>query len=544
MSTKKLSEYRARRDFSKTDEPSGKASIRRAEYPRFVIQKHDATRLHYDLRLEVSGVFKSWAVTRGPSLDPKEKRLAVEVEDHALDYGDFEGTIPEGEYGGGTVMLWDRGFWIPEGDLSAETMLRKGELKFAIAGEKLKGSWVLVRMSGDRYGGSRTNWLLIKHRDRWARETKRGDVLKKDRSVASGRTMAQIAAGKGAGASPFMSVRGKALKPDAVWSTTEKPAASVRRVAARSTSSTARKTSPAVDGSILGITISKPAKVLWPADGDTAAVTKLDLATYLAEIGPWMLPHIQGRPCSLLRAPDGIDKQTFFQRHAKLGLDDITEIKISGDREPYLQIDTVEGLVAMGQMATLEFHPWNNAPDKPDVPGRLVFDLDPAPDVSFDRVVTAARELKARVEACGLKTFCKTTGGKGLHVVTPLRVAARDGVGWDEAKTFAQAICTAMAEDEPDRYLVKMTKSLRKGRIFLDYLRNDMKATAVAPLSPRARAGATVSMPLTWNQVRPSLDPKRFTIWTAPKLLARSTAWREYDDSARSLKAAIKALVG
>ena len=545
MAAKKLSEYRARRDFTKTAEPSGKSVIKSAKYPRFVIQKHDATRLHYDLRLEVDGVFKSWAVTRGPSLDPRDKRLAVEVEDHPLDYGDFEGTIPKGEYGGGSVMLWDRGFWVPEGDKSVRAMLRDGDLKFTIAGEKLKGSWALVRMANDKFGGKRTNWLLIKHRDEWARPAERSDVLKQDRSAASGRTMAQIAAGKGARPTGFM-IGGAGFKPDAVWHSAGTPdAGNARRQSPQKSRSAKSKSASQSPSEVLGITISKPEKHLWPADGDLAPVSKIDLARYLAEVGPWMLPHIQGRPCSLLRAPDGIDGQQFFQRHAKSGLsEEIREVKVAGDREPYVEIDTVEGLVAMAQMGTLEFHPWNNAPDKIDVPGRLVFDLDPGPDVPFDDVVVAAREMKLRLERCGLVPFCKTTGGKGLHVVTPLRVTGGDALDWDAAKTFAHAVCAEMADEQPDRYLVKMTKALRGGRIFLDYLRNDEKSTAVAPLSPRARPGATVSMPLTWAQVRAGLDPRRFTVRTVPRLIARSAAWRDYARSARPLKAAIRRLVG
>jgi bifunctional non-homologous end joining protein LigD len=219
MAKKKLSEYRAKRDFKKTAEPAGKTAIRSAEYPRFVIQKHDATRLHYDLRLEVDGVFRSWAVTKGPSLDPHDKRLAVEVEDHPLDYGDFEGTIPKGEYGGGTVMVWDRGFWMPEGNKSAAEQLRDGELKLVFAGQKLKGSWVLVRMKGDRFGGKRTNWLLIKHRDEWAKDGDADKLLNKDRSAASGRTMGQIARGEGKAPESFMlsKSRTKLAKSDAIW---------------------------------------------------------------------------------------------------------------------------------------------------------------------------------------------------------------------------------------------------------------------------------------------------------------------------------------
>src|SRR3954451_18676145 len=214
VALKKLSTYRKKRDFEKTAEPSGAVKVAPAERPRFVIQKHDATRLHYDLRLEFDGVFKSWAVTKGPSLDPHDKRLAVEVEDHPLDYGDFEGTIPEGQYGGGTVMLWDRGTWESE---DPERGFKKGDLKFTLHGEKLHGSWVLVRMRNDRTGGKRTNWLLIKHRDENVREGADNDILEQDKSVASGRGMDQIADGKGRAPKPLMLAKGTKAKADAVW---------------------------------------------------------------------------------------------------------------------------------------------------------------------------------------------------------------------------------------------------------------------------------------------------------------------------------------
>ncbi|HZC97967.1 MAG TPA: DNA polymerase ligase N-terminal domain-containing protein, partial [Bradyrhizobium sp.] len=237
MSLRNLSTYRKKRDFEKTDEPSGDVKVAPARQRRFVIQKHDATRLHYDLRLEFDGVFKSWAVTKGPSLDPHDKRLAVEVEDHPLDYGDFEGTIPDDQYGGGTVQLWDRGYW--ESD-DPDRGFKKGDLKFTLHGGKLHGSWVLVRMKGDRFGGKRTNWLLIKHRDEFAKEGTANTILDEDRSVASGRSMDQIAAGKGKAPKPFMLARGGNTKADAVWHSNRGEAAEAR-AGDRSTSIPATK---------------------------------------------------------------------------------------------------------------------------------------------------------------------------------------------------------------------------------------------------------------------------------------------------------------
>ena len=872
MATRKLARYRAKRDFTRTAEPSGARQVAPAAQLRFVIQKHAARRLHYDLRLELEGVFKSWAVTRGPSLDPADKRLAVEVEDHPLEYGDFEGTIPQGEYGGGTVQLWDRGYWSPAGEGEPGARLRAGSLRFRLEGERLHGEWVLVRLR-NRDAGKRTNWLLIKHRDEYARPGDGDALLAEDRSVASGRAMRQIAAGKGRAPRPFMqkahAVRAKAewhsarratrahsarksaavratmqafiepqlcrlveqppegagwvheikldgyrlqlhvqkgqallrtrkgldwserfgsiataarrlpdciidgeavamnpkgvpdfsalqaalseergealvffafdllycngsdlrseplterkqqlqqllqaqprelaghirylehvegsgaevlssacrmslegivskrsdapyesgrtgswlkakcraghevviggwtaegerlrslvvgvyrggrlipvgrvgtgfsaaklrallprlkqlqtktspfdervplprarqirwLKPQLVaeiefagWTEggnvrqaafkglrEDKPAKEVQaetpapaggragraapRVLAARGASPAMVRSGAERPQIMGITISNADKALWPEAADGRPVSKWDLAEYFAAVGTWMLPHIEGRPCSIIRAPEGIGGQRFFQRHAMAGSSShYTLLKLPGDHKPYVAINSMEALIAVAQTAGIELHPGNGQPGRPELPGRLVFDLDPAPELEFEAVIRAAQEMRARLATLGLESLCKTTGGKGLHVVTPLIQPRKGALGWPVLKAFARELCSAMVADSPGRYVINMAKRARTGRIFLDYLRNDLTATAVAPLSPRARPGAPVSMPLSWSQVRAGLDPARFTVRTAPRLLAKSKPWREYADAARPIAAALSRL--
>ena len=303
------------------------------------------------------------------------------------------------------------------------------------------------------------------------------------------------------------------------------------------------KTKAARIGNVVaGITISHPEKVLWPAAKASAAITKLDLARYYEKAAPLMLPHIAGRPISMVRAPEGITGEKFFQRHVLSGAAHVTPIKAAGETQPFHSVDDVEGLVSLAQAAVLEIHPWGCKPHDPETPERLIFDLDPAPDVTFDQVIEAAKEIRAVLAACGFTPFVKTTGGKGLHVVVAIAGTRKHPITWDEAKSFALAISEHLARAAPERYVTNMSKKQRGGKIFLDYLRNGRMATAVAPWSARARDGATISVPLAWSQLKKGLNPSEFTIAHAAPLLTRSDPWKEMAASAIALETAKKKL--
>jgi len=799
----KLDLYRKKRDFKITSEP-GPKEARSKSGNSYLIQKHDATRLHYDFRLELDGVLKSWAVTKGPSLNPGDKRLAVETEDHPLAYGSFEGIIPKGQYGGGTVMLWDSGTWEPEGD--PRTGIKKGHLSFKLHGERLQGGWHLVRMHA-RPGEKRKNWLLIKQDDNEANE-KNGDILLKKYmvSVKSGRSMEEIARGKskiwnsnkneksepaplktisagkkspmpdfippqlcvlekeppdgdswlhevkfdgyrleahkngkriklftrrgndwtdkfpgiarafaklsaktaildgeaivpgenGNGdfkllqqvlsgdsdeeilyfAFDLLYLNGKDLRglplesrkellknllskqnavhysehvignghqlleqscgmhlegvvsklinskykseraPDWVkskcsnrqefviggftppthksrgigalfigynkggellyagkvgtgWNEIEgrelyeklapniidKPAfaSSVPRPSARNakwvkpklvmeiefTEWTAdgrlrhpaylglREDKPAIEvvkemrngkhndesTEYAGIKISHPNKLLFPEEG----ITKGMLAEYYMDMAGLILPEITGRPLSLIRCPDGITKQCFFQRHLDTHIPDAVKLADVGKEQKYLIIEDIKGLISLVQMDVIEIHPWGAKAKNSDHPDRIIFDLDPAPDVKWKMVVKTAIEMKKQFDKLGFTSFVKTTGGKGLHIVIPL--AAKHE--WQQVKDFTQAIARNMEEEDPENYISKMSKAARKGKIFIDYLRNDKTATAVTAYSMRARKDAPVAMPVSWEELKKLPTSSYYNIKNAQKRLKK-----------------------
>jgi len=807
---KPLDAYRAKRDFSKTPEPAGRKRKAKAGIA-YVIQKHAARRLHYDFRLELNGVLKSWAVPEGPSLVPGKKRLAVHVEDHPLEYGGFEGVIPDGEYGAGTVMVWDRGTWTPEFD--PEFGYRKGHLKFRLDGQKLKGAWHLVRMAR-KPREKQEAWLLFKSDDEAARPEGAPDIVDAmPLSAATGRDMDSIAREQDrvwsskqggelkqkkqrrrsvvnpatlpkakAGALPkfvepclpssvekapsggdwvheikydgyrvqvriengrvtlltrtgldwterfpaiakavaSLPVKSALIDAEIVVQTEagvasftalvealktgkggdlvlyafdllhldgfdlreaplkERKAALAKLVAAngsdgrvrfsdhlsgdgdtvfrhasrlglegivskrlsspylsgRVTSwlklkSTDRKPfviagympstvdkkavgalvlgeyvggklvpsghvgsgfSAAVSRELFGkldplrtttapikdetavakgakwvepvlvaeveyrtrtgtdiirhatfrelvegadpkkitrepsaparpakesaplVRLTNPSRLLWPEQG----ITKQGLADFCADIADWILPHIAGRPLSLVRCPDGVDKQCFFQKHRWAGLGKAArDVPVSNEKEPAIAIDDLAGLLELVQASVLEIHPWGARADRPELPDRATLDLDPGDDVPWEQVVAGALEVRRRLDDLGLRSFVKTTGGKGLHVVFPLTPKA----DWDTVKAFTQSIAERMAADGPDRYTANMAKKERGGRIYIDYLRNGMGATAVGAYSTRARPGAAVSTPLAWDELGPAIRANHFTIENLPKRL-------------------------
>lgn len=847
-----LEEYRRKRSFRKTPEPEGDRDANSAvpadqNQWRFTVQKHAASRLHYDLRLELNGVLLSWAIPKGPALDWAEKRLAIQVEDHPLEYLDFEGVIPAHQYGGGTVMVWDRGHWTPRHD--AEQDYAAGGLKFDLAGQKLQGGWMLKRL--DRSGDNQ--WLLIKEKDSAMRSIADFDVLKElPNSVLSDRSLEQItsdkdtvwtshqldlepydfdatqfkksqpadfpgiikpslpmasrqaptgpqwvheikhdgyrmlgrwdgqqfrfqsrngkdwtdklktlsrfaaqlpcksavldgevvmttadgkssfqelqnrigagrdtelryylfdllyldghrltglplgerkqilrgllqaygesdrilysehiegdgptifrqacklgvegivskrldkhyaqgrnefwlktkclqsrefliggftpptASRKGLGAillgvpteegelhfvgkvgtgfkhatlvslraqldalkiskSPFQNLNRRTADKGTMWVEPQLVAeiefggwtgdGVIRFGAFRglrddlnledmdfslpsmpaahepSRVDVGHSTSHAVDDNTMvaphgdvnvdpllalpeelaSVKLSSPDRVVYPEMG----ITKLGVATFFAQVGRWMLPHLAGRPVSLLRCPGGVGQTCFFQKRAPLGLHDSVErieLPTSEGKRMFLVVHDLVGLLALIQFGVLEFHVSGAKADRFDRPDRLVLDLDPDEGLPWSKTKAAAFEIRDWLQTAGLESFLKTTGGKGLHIVVPIRRRH----AWEETKRFSRQMAALFEGRAPKRFTTNSSKHARRGKILLDVLRNTRGATSVAAYSTRAKPNASVSVPISWKE----LDLIASSDSMSLQAVIRRLAHQEYD---------------
>ncbi len=523
-----LREYRRKRDFSRTAEPRGKRTAAHRA-PIFVVQKHDASHLHYDFRLELDGTLKSWAVPKGPDTDPAVKRLAMQVEDHPIEYADFEGIIPPGEYGGGTVMLWDRGTWEAIGN--ARESYRAGRLKFILHGEKLRGAWMLVRRGGSKAAPDERHWFLFKERDEFA-NSKKPITDAKPLSVATGRDLDEIAAQADRVWGPDGETRRKKSRTTVQGTKATRKMAKVSAAAAKTAKKSPATNAASAEDVVAGVRLSHPDKILYPEQG----YTKRDLAAYYEQVAQWMLPHIVGRPLALVRCPAGCGKPCFFQKHPGEGtLKHLAPVDVSltSKAEYNLSVKDTASLIELVQMGVLEMHVWGSTARKLERPDRLIFDLDPDPHVDWSEVVEATRAVRLVLEELGLATFLKTTGGKGLHIVVP--IAAR--TEWDEAKAFCKSVADFVVRAAPDRFIATMSKAARRGKVFIDYLRNGRGATAVAPYSTRARTGAPVSMPIAWEELSVRMHSDHFTIANAAARLAtlRHDPWADLTSPRQSI---------
>ncbi len=501
---KRLVAYDAKRDLTVSPEPKGvvrpKAACKRLS---FCVQKHLASHLHYDFRLEHEGVLLSWAVPKGPSLDPTVKRMAVHVEDHPVDYGDFEGVIPSG-YGAGIVLLWDRGAWTPDPatpDVAAA--LAKGELKFSVDGVKLKGSWVLVHTRRQTTGPEQ--WLLIKHRDHWA-----GDVdvaAEAPQSVKSFGDLSDVLAAHGGAPAEWAKtppVKGgetgkllaavMAAAKDSKPAVAVKPAKAVRQPAAPQAAAPAAAPQPK---------LSNQAKVLFPKIG----FTKGDLVDYYRRIAPLILPQLAGRAVTLKRYPDGVDGKSFFEKRCNAYRPDwVRTVRVAGQTAKdktldYCLIEDEPSLVWAANLAAIELHVPLALAAEPDRPTTMVFDLDPGDGANPAPV---ALRLKSMLDHLKLASVVKASGGKGLHVLVPLNTP---DVKFDQTKSFARAVALTLEQDDPKGVIASMSRAARAGKVFIDWSQNDRNKTTVCAFSVRARPDPSVSWPMEWAALKQGTLP-------------------------------------
>lgn len=474
--------------------------------PRFVVQRHRASSDHYDLRLEMGGVLVSWAVPKGPTLDPRVRRTAFKVEDHPLEYLHFEGVIPKGQYGAGDVVVWDTGTWQPHGTGDPVAAVRAGELHVDVFGHKLRGRLVLVRRGE---AGEREQWLLLHKRDEHAVDG--WDPEDHPRSVLSGRTNAEVAE-----------------RPERLWRS-DQPAAAASvpapvpapgRLQGPGEEALAELDAMGQRGTwhVFGrsLNVTNLGKELFPGRDGEPPVTKRELLRYAACIAPVILPYLEGRAMNLRRHPEGAHTKGFWHKqrpgHAPAWVrawanPDAEE----GETTTYAVLDEPAAVVWAAQFGALEWHPWTSRTDRPDRPTYVLLDLDPGARTSWEDILVLARLHRTAFEHLGVRAFPKVTGSRGIQIWVPI---AR-GPGFDETRAWAERLSRTVGAVVPELLSWKWEVRARGGRARLDFTQNAVNKTLVAPYSPRARPGAPVSAPIGWEELDdPDLRPDGFTIRT------------------------------
>ncbi|MFI7599921.1 DNA polymerase ligase N-terminal domain-containing protein [Actinoplanes sp. NPDC049681] len=523
-----LTTYRRKRDFARTPEPAGRPLPAAEGVRRFVVQRHRATRLHYDFRLEIDGVLVSWAVPKGPTLDPAVRRAAFHVEDHPLEYFDFEGVIPAGQYGGGDVIVWDAGTWEPHARRAGRTVdpaaeVAAGELHFDLEGEKLHGRFVLVRTRTAASG--KEEWLLLHKRDEYA--VSGWDAEAHPRSVLSGRTNDEVKA-----------------DPDRLW----------RSGAPAARASVTLKAAPVTDDELAELDAFRSAgtwtvfgrrlrvtnldKVLFPARPGEEPVTKREFLRYTATIAPTLLPYLRGRALNLHRYPDGAGTKGFWQKEVPVHAPEWLPRWDNPDAGPgetrtYLVVDEPAALVWAANFGALEWHPWTSRTDAPRLPTYALIDLDPGNTTGWDDLLALARLHRTAFEHLGVRARPKVTGRRGIQIWVPIA----PGPGFGETRAWVEQLSRTVGAVLPELVSWKWQKSDRGGLARLDYTQNAINKTLVAPYSPRPAAGAPVSAPIDWDELDdPGLRPDGFTVRTIlPRLRERGDLFRDVLDDGQRL---------